>query len=31
MSEVVRVQDITKVYHMGEETVYALSGVSLTV
>jgi len=31
MGEVVRVQDITKVYHMGEETVHALSGVSLTV
>jgi len=31
MSEVVRIEDITKVYQMGEETVHALRGVSLTV
>jgi len=31
MSEVVRIKDITKVYQMGEETVHALRGVSLTV
>jgi putative ABC transport system ATP-binding protein len=29
--EVVRIADITKVYQMGEETVHALRGVSLTV
>lgn len=31
MSEVVRIEGITKVYQMGEETVHALRGVSLTV
>ena len=31
MKEVVRIEDITKVYQMGEETVHALRGVSLTV
>ncbi|PKN07722.1 MAG: macrolide ABC transporter ATP-binding protein [Deltaproteobacteria bacterium HGW-Deltaproteobacteria-8] len=31
MNDVVRLEDITKVYQMGEETVHALRGVSLTV
>ncbi|MDO9633247.1 MAG: ABC transporter ATP-binding protein [Humidesulfovibrio sp.] len=31
MSDVVRLENITKVYQMGEETVHALRGVSLTV
>ncbi len=31
MNEVVRIQNIAKVYQMGEETVHALRGVSLTV
>jgi putative ABC transport system ATP-binding protein len=31
MSEVVRIENITKVYQMGEETVHALRGVSLSV
>jgi len=30
-SEVVRIEDLTKVYQMGEERVHALRGVSLTV
>jgi len=31
MNEVVRIEDLTKVYQMGEERVHALRGVSLTV
>ncbi|MBI5518489.1 MAG: ABC transporter ATP-binding protein [Desulfovibrio sp.] len=31
MSDVVRIEDITRAYHMGEETVHALRGVSLAV
>jgi len=31
MNDVVRIENITKVYRMGEETVHALRGVSLTV
>ena len=31
MNEVVRIENITKIYKMGEETVHALRGVSLSV
>ena len=31
MEHLIELKDIYKIYHMGEETVHALDGVSLTI